>query len=367
MAMSDRREFLKSAGFVSLASLSKSLPAQSRTGTTDTPSYNARAEPSSKTEAGATVLENGEMRLVIRHNGSAQSLIHKATGQECLVNGTDVSMFNVTQYRPYDNELQLAYPAKITHFRADRVRREGNRLIVSFALVGYEAAIGLKITDSYIAFQLESLTYKGYTPIMPKRAFPIDETVFLQLPIRSRKNFGEWLNVMWDEEVAVNVLATDPQTQIEAKTCDGYRLFQAGSVRDVKLEGIGAALITTATPHLLDRIARLEDDFNLPKGVESRRSKEYKFSYYQATTMTPQDTDRQIKFAQTGGFRTMLVYCLAFAKTVGHFPWRPEYPNGMDDLKVAISKISEAGILPGLHILYTMAHEEDAYVTPIPD
>jgi hypothetical protein len=361
--MSDRRAFMKGAGILSLLPWAKSLPAQPRNEDESGPSDNG----SFQAERGAIVIENAEMRLVVSSSGSAQSLVHKPSGQECLARDTRVPMFNVTQYRPYDNELQLAYPAKKTHFPADRVRREGDRLIVSFTSVGYEATIGLKITDAYIAFRLVNLTYNGYTPLTTKEKTTIDETLFVQLPIRDRKNLGEWLNVMWDEGVAVNVLATDPYAQIDAKDRGGYHLFQAGTVRDVQLEGVGAALITTTTPQLLDRIARVEEDFNLPRGVESRRRREYRYSYYQAIAITPQDADRQIKFAKMGGFRTMNVYCLAFAKTVGHFPWRPEYPRGMADLQEVVTKISGAGMLPGLHILYTMAHEEDAYVTPIPD
>jgi hypothetical protein len=276
-------------------------------------------------------------------------------------------MFYLTQYRPYDNELQLAYPAKITQFPADHVRREGDQLIVNFALVGYEAAIAIKLTDAYIAFQLEKLTFNGYTPMRPKRPHPIDETVFLQLPVRNRKNFGEWLNVMWDEAVAVNLLATNLETQIEAQPRDGYQLFQAGTVGKVKLLGAGAALIATGTPHLLDRIASVEQDFDLPRGVASRRSKEYRFSYYGTGEMTPQDVDRQIKFARMGGFRTMLIRTNAFSKTWGHLPWLPDYPRGIADLQEVTRKIRDAGIIPGLHVYHTMAGTSDAYVTPKPD
>jgi hypothetical protein len=364
--MADRREFLKSAGFLSLASLSKGVSAQAQKGDAEAAPGHASPEPLSQA-ADAVVLENAEMRLMISASGSALSLIHKPSGQECLVKGTGVPMFDLTQYRPYDNELQLAYPAKTTHFPANKIRREGDRLIVSFALVGYDATIEIKITDSYIAFQLEKLTFVGYTAIKPKRASPIDETVFLQLPVRNRKHLGKWLNVMWDDEVAVNILATDPRTQIEAKPRDGFHLFQAGTVRDVQLEGVGAALITTRPRQLLDRIARVEEDFNLPKGAESRRRKEYKYSYYQMFTMTPQEVERHIKYAKMAGLRTMMVYCLTFSKTAGHFPWRPEYPNGMADLRDSVAKISDAGIIPGLHILYNMTHERDAYVTPKPD
>lgn len=366
--MSDRRDFLKSAGLLGVASWSKSLSAQPwNAGVQNANEEQLSGIAHSPVEADATVLENAEMRLVISSGGAAQSLVHKPTGQECLAKDTGISMFNVTQYRPYDNELGLSYPAKVTHFPANQVRREGDKLIVSFALVGYEAAVGIKITDAYIAFKLESLTYKGYTSMRPKSITPIDEVLFVQLPIRDRKNLGEWLNVMWDEKIAVNVLATDPYAQIEAKDRDGYHLFQAGTVGSVRLADVGAALITTTPAHLLDRIARVEEDFNLPRGVESRRCKEYGYSYYEASTMTPQDADQHIQFAQMAGLRAMDVYYRAFAKTSGHFSWRPEYPRGMPDLQEVVAKISAAGIIPGIHIHYNKADKEDSYVTPNPD
>jgi hypothetical protein len=363
--MADRREFLKGAGILGFTSLSNALSAQ--TSSADGAPTAVSSKPTAQPEAAAIVLENAEMRLLISSNATARSLIHKPTGQECLATNTGATMFYLTQYRPYDNELQLAYPAKITQFPADHVRREGDVLIVNFALVGYEAVIGTKITDAYIAFRLEKLTFNGYTPMRPKRPHPIDETVFVQLPVRNRKNFGEWLNVMWDEAVAVNLLATNLETQIEAQPRNEYQLFQAGTVGKVKLLGAGAALIATATPHLLDRIASVEEDFDLPRGVASRRSTEYRFSYYGTGEMTPQDVDRQVKFAKMGGFRTMLIRTNAFSKSWGHLPWLPEYPRGMADLKEVTSKIRDAGIIPGLHVYHTMAGTSDAYVTPKPD
>jgi hypothetical protein len=318
-------------------------------------------------ESPAIVLENAEMRLVISPAGFAQSLIHKATGQECLEGNTGTPMFTVTQYRPYDNELQLAYPAKTKHFPVERVRRENDSLIVTFALVGYEAAIRLKITDAYIAFQLESLTYQSSNALRPKLKTPIDETLFVQLPVRDRKNLGDWLNVMWDDAVAVNLLATDPYAKIDADPRQGHHLFRAGTVDAVKQEGVGAALILTQPSHLLDRIARVEEDFDLPRGVESRRCQAYKHSYYEVLKTTPAEIDQHIQYAKMGGFRLMEVYYYAFAKSVGHFPWRPEYPGEMADLQGVVKKISDAGMIPGIHLHYNKAHKNDAYVTPIPD
>src|ERR1051326_6316894 len=140
-------------------------------------------------------LENAEFRLAISSSGNAHSLLHKPTGRGCLP-PAPIPMFSVTQYRPYDNELQLSFPAKPKTFPAESVRREGNRLVVAFALVGYEAVIQLRITDAYLAFPPEKLQYKGCANLRTKRVTAIDEAVLLQIPVLNRKNFGEWLNVV---------------------------------------------------------------------------------------------------------------------------------------------------------------------------
>ncbi len=359
--MSDRREFLKGAGLLGLASWSGALPSAAQ------PEEEFAADRRSEPRPDSIVLENAEMRLEIGPSGTARSLIHRATGQECLAPDVEVPMFTLTQDRPYDNELQLAYPAEVTAFPAVAVKQQGDLLIVEFDVVGYSATIGVKITDAYIAFRLQKLTYHGYTSLRTKRKTPVDETLFIQLAVRKRKNLGEWLNVIWDEDVAVNLLATDPYARIRAKERQGYYLFQAGTDNEVQLEDVGAALITTTTPHLLDRIARVEEDYELPQGVKSRRSREYGYSYYEASTITPEDAARHIRYAKQCGLRAMDVYYLAFASSAGHFPWRPEYPRGMDDLKKVVAQIKDAGILPGVHIHYNKAHKQDAYVTPKPD
>ena len=61
------------------------------------------------------------------------------------------------------------------------------------------------------------------------------------------------------------------------------------------------------------------------------------------------------------------VYYLSFAKTAGHFEWRPEYPGGGGDLRRVVDKIRAAGMVPGIHIHYNKAHKQDPYVTPKPD
>ena len=367
--MANRREFLKTAGILGITPWSNELPflhAQAATPREfDSP---AKGTSPATATPDSVILENSEIRLLISPTGSARSLLHKPTGQECLVQNVNVPMFALTQYRPYINEVQLAYPAKVTQFHPGKVRREGNDLYVSFPLLGYEALIGLTINDAYIAFRFTKLIYKGFhEPYVNRTATPIDESLFVQLPVRNRNRFGEWLNVVWDQNVAVNLLAVDAHTRIDSDVCSGYRLLKAGTVAEVQLEGASAALITTTPQRLLDCIDRVEHDFDLPRGVESRRRKEYRSSYYEVLQSTPGDVDEHIRFATMGGFRLMQVYHLAFTNSLGHFPWRPEYSRGILDVQEMVSKIEKAGIIPGFHVLYSMTTTNDSYVTPTPD
>ncbi|MEN8230683.1 MAG: hypothetical protein ABFS38_21180 [Bacteroidota bacterium] len=163
------------------------------------------------------IIENAAMRLVLGSDGTARNLIHKASGQECLMEGVEIPAFSITQKMPYDNEIKLAYPAKQVSYGADTVYKEDDHLIVGFELTDYEAIIRLNITNDYIGFTLEKMVYR-MARIGNKLKTPLDEFTLLQLPVKDRSHFGDWLNVLWDEDVAVNLLATDPCCRIDAES-----------------------------------------------------------------------------------------------------------------------------------------------------
>jgi len=314
------------------------------------------------------VVENREFRLVLGSDAIVRSLIHKPSGQECLVSGIEVPAFSLTQYRPYDNELQLAYPAKSKTFPANSVRRDGDSLVVEFDLIKNTATIGLKITDDYIGFTLDRLDYQ-LEDYGVKRVTPVDEVAFLQLPVKDRENFGEWLNVIWDENIAVNLLGTDPFAKIDGFPGRGYHLLSATAIDEVKSTGTGCALIATSRRNLLDRIRKVEEDFGLPDGVESRQRPEYKWSYYElrGNGKLLETIDKNLAYAKQGGFRAMVIYYPDFAREAGHFEWREEFPRGMADLQVITGKIKAAGLIPGIHLHYNKAGLRDPYVSPVPD
>lgn len=307
------------------------------------------------------VIENAAVRLVIGADGAARSLIHKSTGEECLAAEVRTPICAITQYRSYDNENFLIYPAKPRVFPACRVERHGDRLYVGFEDTYDTAVIRLDIEDDYIGFSLERVDYR-IEAYGVKRQTEIDEFALLRLPLRPRAHFGEWLNVVWDDRVAVNLLGTHPGTRIDAfPTAEATTLY-AGLDAQVGLFGPGAALVVSSREGLLPAIGQIERDYDLPRGVESRRDGSYRCSYYSLRGVTPENIDAHIEYARRGGFRTMMVYYVDFARSCGHYGWREEYPGGMEDLRYVTDRIRAAGMIPGLHFHYSKVGVNDPYI-----
>lgn len=323
------------------------------------------------------ILENRHFRLTVGSDCVAKSLLHKSSGQECLASGDEMPLFSVTQPRPYNNEIKLAYPSKRTTFQANRVRKEGNRLIVGFEIIHYEAEIELTVTDEYISFRCAGF-------IIPPDEFPSDMNVsgalvesirLLQLPVRNRTNFGQWLNVSWDDDVAVNVLATSAYAIIDSEKRKNHRILTADALREVKLRGTEAALIVTDTPHFLDAVDKLEQEYNLPRGVQSRRSKEIRMSQYLAGWLNPDTVDEHIRYCKRCGYKMMTLYyasvfndnCYDRCGDYDDCDYRTTYPGGFESLKKMVQKIKDAGIIPGLHFLHPHIGLKSRYVTPVAD
>ena len=324
------------------------------------------------------MIENKNLRLSITSDCKAASLVHLPTGQECL-SGEDMPLFSVTQPRPFNNEVKLAYPTQRTVFPANRVRREGDRLIVGFSVIPYEAVIAVTVRADYITFRLEDFIvkpsdYAGLTMSPP----PVESFRILQLPVKERKYFGQWLNVCHDEKVAVNVLATSPYALINAELRGNMRILTADADRAVKLKGTEAALIVSDAATYLDKLGQLEADCDLPRGVESRRRAELKHGIYSAYWINPDNVDAQIAYCKRGGFGLMTIYHAAVFKAdqdfaagnfeyCGDYDFRPEYPEGIESLRKMVQKIKAAGIIPGFHFLHSHIGLKSRYVTPVAD
>lgn len=321
--------------------------------------------------AGAeVVIGNGEFTLTIGDDARATSLVHEPSGEECLAEGVSVPLCIIRQYRPYDNENFLMFPAKPRDFESNRCRMENDTLIVEFADTYDIAKIKVDVTPDYIAMRLVGRDYR-IEDYGVKRKTELDEFTMLNLPIRHRVHKGEWLNTVWDDSLAVALVATAPETFVDmasGRDEESPVTLSATAHTAVKLFDAGAALMVTHPDSLLDRIDALEADFDMPRGVKSRRHNDYNKSYYELRGVTPGNIDHNIELARQAGMRTMVVYYTDFAKACGHFEWRSEYPRGMADLQEITRKITDAGMIPGLHIHYSKIAVTDPYINNgIPD
>jgi len=319
------------------------------------------------------ILENEQFILSLTPECKVDSLVLKANGVDVIEKGQEMAFFSLTEPRPFNNEIKLAHPNKRTTFEANRVRVEGDKLIVGFEIIEFEAVVDFKVAPRYMTFQLEGFNIErkhfGGLCMTPP---PVLQFRLVQLPITNRAKFGEWLNVSWDEQVAVNVLAACPYTLIDSERRNGYRVMYADAHRDVKLKNCPAALIVAHPDELLNSIETLEVDYDLPNGVKSRRDPQINRSAYWVSGLNPDNVDEHIEYAKKGGFSMMLIYYPSLFKSYGYglcgdYDYLPCYPNGAADVKVMLDKIKANGITPGIHFLQTHIGLKSRYCTPVMD
>ena len=326
---------------------------------------------------GDVVIENPQLRLVIGDDAVTKSLTVKANGAELVDNPEQLPFVTVTQDRPFNNELKLTFPNCQTTYRANRLRREGDFLIAGFEYVTYEAKIRVTERDGYVLFELDDFLLGPRGSNGLQMTYPPARTLRLvNLPVRSRRHFGQWLNVMWDESAAAAVVAAEPYTWTTGEARGNGRLLAADAHNDLKMRGATAALVAAKTDGFLDAMDAFERDLGLPRGVASRRADVIGQSTYWTSGVLPKNVDRHIVLAKQGGFRKMLIYYPSVCKGaqgdfgyggIGDYELRDEYVNGIGSLKEMLAKIKAAGITPGLHVLQTFIGFKTHYVTPVAD
>ena len=323
------------------------------------------------------VFENKNFRLTVGENAITESLIYKPNGEELLYAGEDISLFSVTQLRPFNNEVKLAYMNKRTTFEANKISVDGNNIIVDFEIIPYQAVVTFDVKDEYISFTLTDFIvpydlYDGLSMDLP----PVEEFRILQLPIKNRKNFGQWINAVWDEKASACVLAAMPEAIIDSERRVGYRILTADAQKCVNLKGTTASLIVSGgREEFLGAVNTLEHDFGLPLGVESRKNPIINRSIYWSADLCPANVDEHLKYAKMGGFDCMLLYyeCMCPLPktwsygTCGDYSISEKYPGGYEDMKAVIKKIKDAGITPGIHFLHTHIGKYTKYITPVCD
>jgi hypothetical protein len=324
------------------------------------------------------VVETAAFRLVINPDATARSLVVKATGEEMLEPREGIPVFASTQTRPFNNEIRLVQQAKRTTYPANRVRREGDLIYVGFETAPYEVAVRVSETAAgYATFRPERLIsnteqehqYWHWNMDVP----PIDSFRVLQLPVKNRENFGDWLNVMWDGRGCLGLMGGTPYMDVDNERRWGFRRLTVEALKDYGVTNGVAVLAAAATPkELLDQIDAAEAAANMPRGVRSRRDGRLNASIYWTCDIRPDNVDEIVSYAKAGGFRMLLIYYPALVngglrgyRTLPDYTWRHGWTR--ESFSAAVRKLNAAGITVGLHTLQTFIGFDSKYVTPEAD
>lgn len=340
--------------------------------------FGAALAVSAGARADDVVVETAKFKLVIGGDAAAKSLVLKANGEECLDARERTPLFAAVQARPFNNEIKLANPNRRTSYPANRVRWEGDDLVVGFETAPYEARLGVRTGEGYVAFTLRDficardVAYSGLALDVP----PVARFRVLQLPLKTRTNVGEWLNVTWDARAAAAVVACDPYADADGECRRDFRLAHVDLHSGKRLRGgAGAVVAGAGSDDFLASMDAFERDFGLPRGVRSRRDPRLNASIAWTAWATPANFDEILSWAKRGGFRMMLLYYASFTKgalengywVLHDYDWRDDWPGGWQDLDGILARTRAAGMTPGLHVLQTHVGLGSSYVTPRAD
>ena len=330
------------------------------------------------------VVETEAFKLVINPDATARSLVLKATGEECLASESELPIFASVQKRPFNNETRLVQMAKRTMYPANRVRRDGDILRIGFETAPYEVEVRVREREGYAAFEIvrfisNTVQEKQYGGLEPWKLDvpPIEEFRLLQLPVIERRNFGDWLNVEWDDRAAVAVVGATPYMDVDHEKRGRWRLLRVDALSGIGhgiTNGIAVVAAGAGKDALLAQIAAMEADYDLPHGVESRRHPLLNASIYWTSDLSVHNVDEHIANMKKGGFRMALIYYngmflneRAYTHNGDYDINRERFPNGYDDLRAVLAKIRAAGVTPGFHTLQTFIGFKSRYVTPEAD
>jgi len=302
---------------------------------------------------GQLTLQTRELRLDVGPEATLDGLTSRPEGVEySAVYDTPVLRFSRTA-----GPIGAVYRGNRS-FPASQATLDGDRLTIHYSGIDVTATCRLIRTDDYLALVLDALEGE-----------PIDRIDLVQLRVRKLAHAGRLSNVVYDDAFGVCLSAGNVATNATTTDRGHYVVMRATAEKEIGLVGATAVLFGCRDPgaRFLDVMEIVERDFHLPPGARTRRLPAQNHSYLWAKP-TPANVDQYIELARRGGFRMILFSHWAFSRVgPGHFPWGPDYPNGMADLKKVTDAIRGAGLTVGLHLHYSKTTRRDAYVTPVPD
>ncbi len=282
--------------------------------------------------------ETSSVRLVVRSDGIATSLLDKQTKKERLA--------------------PLAFTAVKKGgqvFPSSAIELHTSTLHISFGTSGIEADYRITERPDYLVVELAGISGIG-----------MEEVWLSQLAIPS-VHAGEILGVRWDDDFAVCLMALSERVHSRA----AGQVVQASVYPEYGIVGERIAIIAVPTPRFLEVVQKVERDFQLPSAIMdgqwAKTSDAINTSYLFAD-LTEANADKMIAYAKLAGLRYILVYVDTWAASTGSYPINlTSFPRGEASLKEVIDKCHAAGLKVGMHMMTSAVGKNDPLVRPRPD
>ena len=299
--------------------------------------------------AGDVVVESPRLRLVIGEDAAWRSVAGKATGKDYCAQGKGAP-------------LAAVRIADRTHRSHRSYWEPGGKLTLAFDGCDTRLAYAVKAEPDWILFRLERI--EGTRP---------SHVTLLSVPVTITERVGRRLGGAWNDEFALCLMAANLQTHCSAQR-RGTVAELTATTQDApgpKLEGAAFALVGCPTKDLDAVLQKLAVACDLPrnsdgKGTPSRNLPLARQSYW-FLSFGEKDADKVIELCKRSGFRQVMMGSGSWCRTVGHYTFNANYPDGVESLRRTVAKLHDAGILVGMHCFASKISKTDAYVTPVPD
>ena len=321
------------------------------------------------------ILENRRFRLRLSTDGRMIGLLDRGSGRDlCAVPGR-VPFCSIQWGESGSDAFARDYEAVYTMRKPDHpamrpyedvhevthLSHSNGRLFAIFGDTGVSATFDLSISEACIALEVASVS--GPT---------VDALTVAALPLTPMDTVAGQLNACYDDTFAACAMALTPKVHCAPDTSQaGQVVLTARCSRQFGMVGEKVALIGCPFSEFKDVIQEVERAFGLPSprrgGAWARESEEAKRSYM-FLQLGEADVDALLDYAKVVPFGMIMINVSSWAETEGHYRVHPEnFPDGEESLKRTVDRIHRAGMTAGMHIRCTVARQNDAYVTPVPD
>lgn len=310
----------------------------------------AQTEPPS---GAAVTIENASVKLALDSGGQVTAFC-RADGTNLLATQKGTPFMSLRIGKAWHSANKL------------RASAEGGdwRLRVAFDGTPVTAQATLRNRGGY--FEIDTIALDG------DGSQVVEDWCFVNLPVNLTAKVGSWLNVAWDEDFAVAVIALEEKTDAR-----GTPQLQAMAHRSLGLEGRKAAIVGCPPARLLEVVQGIEQEFGLPSprlgGQWAKTSHEVRKSWM----ITGLDgSGKRQAYAPEGvlgvakelGVEYIVISLGWWNKSLGSYPINTNsFPNGADSLKAVADAAHAQGLKLGLHVMTSSISKDDPYVRPTPD